>query len=62
MAPRWVTALASLLVVAMALSALIFGAFTDEWEPLTLVMPSVMLFLGFAFGIRIIRRQTNGHR
>lgn len=61
MAPPWVTALAAITVVVMALGTLAYGAGTDDWTPLTLVMPAVMLFLGFAFGIKIIRRQVNGN-
>lgn len=61
MAPPWVTALAAVTVVVMALGALAYGVGTDDWTPLTLVMPAVMLFLGFAFGIKIIRRQVNGN-
>lgn len=61
MAPAWVTALASIMVFVMAMTTLAYGVVTNQWEPLTIVMGAVMLFLGFAFSVSIIRRQVNGH-
>lgn len=57
-APPWVTGVAAIAVVLAWLAALTIGALEQDWTPLTITTPVMMLLGGYAFGIQIIHRQS----
>jgi hypothetical protein len=51
-------ALAAITVVAAWVASLGVGIAEHDWTALTITMPAAMLFLGYTFGVSIIRRQN----
>jgi hypothetical protein len=59
-AQPWVTAIAAIAVVLVWGASLVVGAIENDWTPLTITTPVMLLFGSYAFGVTVIRRQRNG--
>lgn len=60
-AQPWITATAGVAVVVVWASSLVVGAIENDWTPLTITTPVMLLFGSYAFGVSVIRRQRNGN-
>jgi hypothetical protein len=57
MAPTWVTALVSLCISGVWTASLLIGFLQQNYTPLTVTTPVMLVLAGYAFGVKIINRQ-----
>ena len=60
MLQTWITGGVSVAILVGWLSSFIIGYTQEDWTPLTVTTPVMLLLAGYAFGVKIIKGK-NGH-
>lgn len=58
MAPSWVSNLVAVVVVIVWTASLFVGFLQENYTPLTVTTPVMLVLTGYAFGLKIINREV----